>query len=109
MKDGTYRYSLEMTTPLGQRRGNLELVVHGQLVDGALTMFTRTLPILGGRWEGNHISFAGDMKTLAELIPYIAEGTVTGSRIDMLFTTRRGSYPAVGRQEIAAQRKDTAT
>lgn len=109
MKDGTYHYGLEMTTPLGQRRGNLELIVHGQLVDGALTMFTRTLPILGGRCEVNHISFSGDMKTLAKMIPYTAEGTVNGSRIDILFTTGKGSYPAVGRQEIAGQRKGTAT
>ncbi|MGM9587756.1 MAG: hypothetical protein ACI3VA_09750, partial [Candidatus Limivicinus sp.] len=91
------------------RRGSLELVVREQIVDGKLTMFTRTLPILRGRCEGSQISFAGDMKTLTEMIPYRAEGTVNGSRIDILFTTRKGNYPAVGRQEIAGQRKGTAT
>lgn len=109
MKDGTYRYSLEMTTPLGQRRGNLEITVHDQAVDGELTMFTRKEPILRGRCEGSRITFTGDMKTLTERIPYCAEGTVNGSRIDILFTTGKGNYSAVGRQEIAGQRKGTAT
>lgn len=49
------------------------------------------------------------MKTLAKMIPYTAEGTVNGSRIDILFTTGKGSYPAVGQQKIAGQRKSTAT
>lgn len=83
--------------------------MNGQLVDGALTMFTRTLPILGGRCEAKHISFSGEMKTLAKMVPYTAEGTVNGSRIDILFTTGKGSYPAVGQQKIAGQRKSTAT
>lgn len=108
MKDGAYRFGLEMTTPLGLRRGSLELTVHDQAVDGELTMFTRTEPISRGRCEGNRISFAGEMKTLTERIPYRAEGTVIGSWIDILFTTGKGSYSTVGRQEIAGQRKGIA-
>ena len=109
MKDGIYCYTLEMTAPLGLRRGKLRLVVQGRLVSGELTMFTRTLPILEGHCEANRLSFSGDMKTLMETIPYAADGTVTGSRIDLLFTTCKGSYPAVGQQEITGQRREAAT
>ena len=91
-----YCYDLEMTTPLGIRRGNLELRRHGDDLSGVLTMFTRTIPIQEGRCSGNHISFRGDMKTLMKLLPYRAEGELGEHGLALQITTEQGCYPTKG-------------
>lgn len=96
MDNGTYHYDLEMRAPLGMRRGNLELIVWGDFLNGYLTMFTRTIPIRNGKRNGNKITFEGDMKTLMNMIAYHAEGTVTQSGINMVIATQQGEYPVSG-------------
>lgn len=96
MKNGTYRYDIEMRTPLGKRRGNLELMIEGKWINGYLTMFTRTIPIRNGHLEGNQISFEGDMKTLMNMLPYKAEGKITSAGVEMVITTQQGAYPVTG-------------
>ena len=49
MVNGTYRYDLVMSTPLGKRHGSLELMVWNHFLNGYLTMFTRTIPRRTGR------------------------------------------------------------
>ena len=44
MKNQNRTYMLEMETPLGKRRGVLNLILLGDSVSGDLTLFTRTLP-----------------------------------------------------------------
>ncbi|MGN0628075.1 MAG: hypothetical protein ACI4IW_00385 [Oscillospiraceae bacterium] len=105
MKDGTYSYAIEMTAPLGKRKGLLEIVVRNELVNGFLTMFTNTAPIAKGLLSGRHISFSGDMKTLMDTFSYLAEGTVTSSGLDLVFRTEHGTYPAVGRPAIPDTRR----
>ena len=51
MDNGTYKYDLEMNAPLGKRRGNLELIVWNDFLNGTLTMFTRTFPIREGKLD----------------------------------------------------------
>ena len=46
MKNQNRTYVLEMETPLGKRRGVLNLILLGDSVSGDLTLFTRTAPIL---------------------------------------------------------------
>ena len=96
MDNGTYHYDLEMRTPLGIRRGNLELMVWGDFLNGYLTMFTRTIPIRNGKRSGNKITFEGDMKTLMNMIPYKAEGVVISSGISLMIETAQGNYPVTG-------------
>ena len=96
MENGTYKYDLEMNTPLGKRRGNLELMVWGDFLNGYLTMFTRTIPIQNGKRDGKQISFSGDMKTLMSTLPYRAQGSINASCLELEFATERGKYPASG-------------
>lgn len=96
MENGTYQYALEMSTPLGKRRGSLELIVWGNFLNGYLTMFTRTIPIQNGRREDKRIFFDGDMKTMMKMLPYQAEGTLSESEVTLLFSTEQGQYPAQG-------------
>ena len=96
MENGTYRYDLEMSTPLGKRRGSLELMVWGGFLNGYLTMFTRTIPIRDGRWEGQDLAFAGDMKTFLKTLPYKAHGTLTHSGLELVIATEQGDYPVTG-------------
>lgn len=96
MDNGTYKYDLEMSTPLGRRRGNLELMIWGDFLNGYLTMFTRTIPIRSGKRNGNKITFDGDMKTLMNVIAYHAEGSVTQSGVNMVISTQQGEYPVTG-------------
>ena len=96
MKDGTSLFDLEMDTPLGRRRGNLELIIEKNWMNGYLTMFTRTIPIQNGSRDGNNIFFSGDMKTLMNMLPYKAEGTVSENGITLVFSTSQGQYPSKG-------------
>jgi len=96
MENGTYKYDLEMITPLGKRRGNLELIVWNGFLNGYLTMFTRTIPIREGKKDGNNVSFCGDMKTLMKMLPYSAEGTLLASGIELTVETDQGKYPVTG-------------
>lgn len=89
-------YNLVMTTPLGERRGDLELHWAGDMFDGKLTMFTRTLPIQDGRCRENHISFRGNMITPMELLPYRAEGQLQEKELTLQISTKLGCYPVKG-------------
>ena len=70
MKNGTYKYALEMMVPLGKRRGLLELKVSNNKVGGFLTMFTQRLPLETAILNGTELSFAGEMKTLMYPLKY---------------------------------------
>jgi len=96
MKDGTYQYELEMEAPLGRRRGNLELIIEKNWINGYLTMFTRTVPIRGGGLTGNQITFEGDMITVMNRLPYKAKGTISLSGVELTLTTDKGEYPVKG-------------
>lgn len=96
MENGTYDFELEMTTPLGRRRGSLTLAVLGNSLKGSLTMFTRTLPIREGLRKGNNIFFRGEMKTFMKTIPYQAEGEIRDRRIFMTIDSDLGRYAVQG-------------
>lgn len=96
MENGTYRYDLEMTTPLGRRRGSLELMVWDRFLNGYLTMFTRTIPIREGYLDRQRISFSGDMKTLLKMSPYQASGSLSPSGVELIISTEQGEYPVTG-------------
>lgn len=96
MKDGTYQYELEMEAPLGRRRGNLELIIEKNWINGYLTMFTRTVPIRSGVLTGNQITFEGEMITVMNRLPYKAKGTISLSGVELTLTTDKGEYPVKG-------------
>ena len=96
MENGTYKYDLEMSTPLGKRRGNLELTVDKDILNGCLTMFTRTIPIKEGKVCGSSITFSGTMQTLMSTLLYHAQGSISSSVMQMEFDTDHGHFPASG-------------
>ena len=96
MDNGTYKYDLEMSTPLGKRRGNLELIVWKDFLNGYLTMFTRTFPIREGKLDGSNVAFSGEMKTLMNLLSYKAQGAANASCITLIIETNQGRYPVTG-------------
>jgi len=96
MENGTYKYDLEMSTPLGKRRGNLELIVWKDFMNGTLTMFTRTFPIREGKLDGSKVAFSGEMKTLMNMLPYKAQGSASSSGITLTIETNQGRYSVTG-------------
>lgn len=96
MENGSYLYAVEMSTPLGKRRGQLELIVWENFLNGYLTMFTRCFPIQNGKRSGNHVSFQGEMKTIMKSLSYQAEGKIAGKKISLVLTTDSGSYQTTG-------------
>ncbi len=96
VKNGTYRYAIELASPMGPRHGGLELYIHDGSVDGALTLFRQTMPICTGSCAGDSVRFAGEMKTLMYSLPYTAEGTVGGTAVELLFRTDKGCFSATG-------------
>ena len=103
MENGTYHYDLVMDAPLGKRRGNLELMVEKNWMNGYLTMFTRTIPIRNGHLDRKRISFDGEMKTLMKTLPYKASGTISPSTVNLVIATEQGEYPVTG--ELAEVRR----
>lgn len=97
MENGRYTYDIRMETPLGRRRGNLELMVEKHFLFGYLTMFTGTVPIRDGHIAKEHISFCGDLLNPMKTLFYRAEGTVRGSSLSFRITTELGTYPVSGK------------
>lgn len=96
MKNGTYKYALEMIVPLGKRRGLLELKVSNNRVGGFLTMFTQRLPLETAILSGSELSFTGEMKTLMYPMKYNATGTIDRNALELSFNTDKGVFPATG-------------
>ena len=92
MKNQNRTYMLEMETPLGKRRGVLNLILLGDSVSGDLTLFTRTAPILEGHCIGGRLTFQGEMKTLVGGLPYQASGILGEDSLEMEIHTSRGHY-----------------
>lgn len=97
MVNGRYYYDLIMTTPLGRRKGALELAIEGALVNGVLTMFARTIPLKKGRLEGRNICFEGDMRVFQNNIPYQAIGELCKDNLQLQLATEKGTYSVTGR------------
>ena len=96
MKNGTYKYALEMIVPLGKRRGLLELKVSNNRVGGFLTMFTQRLPLETAILSGSELSFTGEMKTLMYPMKYNATGTIDRNTLKLSFNTDKGVFPTTG-------------
>ena len=96
MKNGIYQYAIKMSAPTGPRYGSLELSVSGDAAAGFLTMFSKRLPISEGSCRDGSLRFSGYMQTLRYLLPYTAEGTVNGQRVQVVFSTDKGRFPAEG-------------
>lgn len=96
MRNGFYTYTLEMQTPLGIRRGCLELKLENESMEGNLTMFTRTTPIQDGHLCRKHIVFRGEMNTSAGSVPYLAEGELYRGALELEITTHWGRYSVHG-------------
>lgn len=105
MKDGAYQYTVEMTVPRGIRNGSLDIAIHSGALTGNLTMFTNTQPIFQGIYAGSGISFIGEMRTMTSVISYTAEGTISPTRLKLVFHTEHGDYPAIGGQAIIDPRR----
>lgn len=96
MKNQNRTYMLEMETPLGKRRGVLNLILLDDSVSGDLTLFTRTAPILKGLRSGDRLTFQGEMRTLVGSLPYQASGTLGEDSLEMEIHTARGHYKVRG-------------
>ena len=96
MKNRNHTYVLEMETPLGKRRGILNLILLGDSISGELTLFTRTTPILEGHHIGDSLTFQGEMRTLVGALPYQASGTLGEDTLEMEISTARGHYAVRG-------------
>ena len=100
MKKQNPTYLLEMETPLGKRRGVLNLILLGDSVSGELTLFTRTAPIREGHRSGDRFTFQGEMRTLVGALPYQASGTLGEDSLEMEIHTARGHYVVRGTRRV---------
>ena len=96
MKNQNRTYVLEMETPLGKRRGVLNLILLGDSVSSDLTLFTRTAPILEGHRSGDRLTFQGEMRTLVGALPYEASAALGEDSLEMEISTARGQYKVRG-------------
>lgn len=96
MRDGTYRYVIEMQAPLGPRTGELWLQLVREQLSGTLTLFRKTSPVLGKRAPDGSAELQGTMYTLISSIDFKAIGRMTETGLNMDFVTDRGTFPTTG-------------
>lgn len=105
MRDGTYRYAIEMQAPLGPRTGELWLQLAREQLSGTLTLFRKTSPVLGKRAPDGKAELWGTMYTLMSAIEFEAIGRMTETGLSMDFVTDRGTFPTTGIPALQASDK----
>lgn len=94
MIDG--RYSVVMKTPMGAKKGELNLQTAGEALSGSMVALGRETALQQGRTEGNAFCFEGTLKTAVGKLDYVCDGTVEGDNLTATVKTRKGNFTLTG-------------
>lgn len=81
-------YQIVMRTPLGDKRGQLQMEVREQSISGYLDILGHRKPIHGRMEPDGRCQLEGHMVTLVRTFPFTADGQVDGQSISL--TLREG-------------------
>ncbi len=94
--EGTHRYAIETSMPLGRRRGTLEIHILEQSVNGVLDLLGRLNPFQAGVYRDGQLFFSGQLITPLYILQYNASGRISESRVEFDMETRKGRLHTTG-------------
>ena len=94
MLDGTY--GILMRTPMGPKKGMLQVQTQGNLLSGVLEVLGNANPFTNGQAEGNLCRFSGRIRTALGSVAYEAEGRVDGDTLTAVSRTAKGDMNITG-------------
>lgn len=89
-------YLIALRTPIGVRKGRMDLQIHGKTASGVLHILSKSEPFLGFVDENGKCSFRGKLRTLMRSIPYQAVGRMTKDRIELSLVGDKESFHLSG-------------
>lgn len=95
----TGQYDVSLKTPMGVKKGILELSEEGGTVKGKMIVMGKENPIEPGTTDGTQFTFSGKLKTALGMTPYTCEGSVDGDVISGTVKTKKGDMPMSGKRK----------
>ena len=94
MVDGVY--SVKVRTPIGVKRGAIQLASNGGELSGVMEAFGSRNEFSGGAVEGDAIAFGGSLKTPAGIVGFSFAGTADGQPLEGVAKTAKGDLSIQG-------------
>jgi hypothetical protein len=90
------KYSIIMKSPMGPKKGVLNVEVEGSSASGSIEVLGKSNPFADGKVEGERISFAGSLQTSIGKLAYEIEASVDGDRIEGEAKSPKGTMKIAG-------------
>ena len=94
MVDGVY--SVKVRTPMGVKRGAIQLVSDGGELSGVMEALGSRNEFCGGTVEGDSISFGGSLRTPVGNVGFAFTGTADGQTLTGVAKTAKGDLSIQG-------------
>ncbi len=101
-----YRYRIQVQTPMGMRRGFLELALGGPALSGVLTVMGSREPGLGSLNRDGSCSLRGRLRAMSREFVFSAVGRVDCQGLTLTVTSGRSTFHVTG---IACPRTEEET
>lgn len=89
-------YNISMVTPLGTRKGTMEVEIENGTVNGCLTIFSNRNQFKGKIDDNNHCELTGRFKTLVKEHLYTAQGCITSEELFLKLHANGREYSLTG-------------
>ncbi len=101
-----YRYRIQVQTPMGMRRGFLELTLGGPALTGVLTVMGRREPVEGILNRDGSCTLRGRLRAMSREFVFSAVGRVDCQGLTLTVTSGRSTFQVTG---IACPRTEEET
>ena len=89
-------YDVFLHTPIGKRKGEMNIKIENGMLFGFLSLFGNTEPIEGTVDESGHCSVCGKFTTLMKSVMFQAKGRIHSDRLQLAMLCDSGSYQLEG-------------
>lgn len=97
MVDGIY--NIVIKTPMGAKKGELELHTEDGVLTGAMTALGKTTSIEPGKTDGKTFTFSGELSTAVGKLAYECSGEVDGDSLTATAKTKKGNLALKGNRK----------
>ncbi|MDO4633727.1 MAG: hypothetical protein Q4B01_07715 [Eubacteriales bacterium] len=92
------KYEVELTTPLGKRRGNMDLTFEDGKVEGVLCLFRNSEPVTGWIKADGSCALQGEFHTLLNKYSYDATGKICDGKLSLMLYGKMHNYRMEGQE-----------
>ena len=97
------RYDVLLHTPIGKRKGEMNIKIENGTLIGFLSLFGNTEPIEGMVDERGQCSLCGKFTTLMKSVMFQANGRIQSDRLQLAMLCDSGSYQLEGTPSSAKE------